>query len=285
MGYLPATSTSKISWVDVLYYHSKYYFVYVHAYTADKIIEHILEVFLEFAKASAIQSLLPLCEQCHAWIWTWHAHQLHVLTGHLDFTRYQPTEMQQYEDSPLPFPTWSRWQLYVWEHFAGMLHTYQGSVFTNTQIPVSVSCLSLTACFHHHTTILSWTSSLHLQNGTHFAKMWLHTEQTLSLFEQNIKTLGDPLCRFKSIACAQYNTKELPKEVTACGWQQVAAASEYKNQMNTDWSSYWSNCHPCWGTTKETLCAQHIQESHSGTHTCHHKGSWPVGHVVNTMCV
>ena len=50
--------------MDGLYYQSKYYFVYVHAYTADKIIEHILEGFLEFAKASAIQSLLPLCEQC-----------------------------------------------------------------------------------------------------------------------------------------------------------------------------------------------------------------------------
>ena len=59
MGYLPAKNTSKISWVDVLYYQSKYYFVYVHAYTADKIIEHILEGFLEFAVRGACILMRP----------------------------------------------------------------------------------------------------------------------------------------------------------------------------------------------------------------------------------
>lgn len=63
-----------------------------------------------------------------------------------------------------------------------------------------------------------------------FAKMRLHTERTLILFDQNIKTLGEALRRFESITCAHYDTKELPKEVAARGRRQAAAASKHQNQ-------------------------------------------------------
>ncbi|KAH9835781.1 uncharacterized protein C8Q71DRAFT_709596 [Rhodofomes roseus] len=61
-----------------------------------------------------------------------------------------------------------------------------------------------------------------------FAKLRLHTDRTLDLFEQSVKTLGKAMRRFESVTCAAYDTKELPREVAARGRRQTAAASKRK---------------------------------------------------------
>ena len=59
-----------------------------------------------------------------------------------------------------------------------------------------------------------------------FAKMRLHTERTLELFEKSIKTLGEAVRRFETVTCAAYNTKELPRETAARGRREAAAAAK-----------------------------------------------------------
>ena len=59
-----------------------------------------------------------------------------------------------------------------------------------------------------------------------FAKMRLHTERTLELFEKSIKTLGEAVRRFESVTCAAYDTKELPRETAARGRREAAAAAK-----------------------------------------------------------
>ena len=56
-----------------------------------------------------------------------------------------------------------------------------------------------------------------------FAKMRLHTERTLKLFEQSIKTLGEAVRKFETVTCAAYDTKELPRETAARGRREAAA--------------------------------------------------------------
>lgn len=58
-----------------------------------------------------------------------------------------------------------------------------------------------------------------------FAKMRLHTERTLELFEKSIKTLGEAVRRFETVTCAAYDTKELPRETAARGRREAAAAA------------------------------------------------------------
>ena len=59
-----------------------------------------------------------------------------------------------------------------------------------------------------------------------FAKMRLHTERTLELFEKSIKTLGEAVRRFETVTCAAYDTKELPRETAARGRREAAAAAK-----------------------------------------------------------
>ncbi|TFY50777.1 hypothetical protein EVJ58_g10894, partial [Rhodofomes roseus] len=59
-----------------------------------------------------------------------------------------------------------------------------------------------------------------------FAKLRLHTERTLSLFEESVKTLGKAMRRFETITCPAYETKELPRETAARGRRQAAAAAK-----------------------------------------------------------
>lgn len=59
-----------------------------------------------------------------------------------------------------------------------------------------------------------------------FAKMRLHTERTLELFEQSIKTLGDATRKFETVTCAAYDTKELPRETAARDRREAAAAAK-----------------------------------------------------------
>ena len=59
-----------------------------------------------------------------------------------------------------------------------------------------------------------------------FAKMRLHTERTLELFEKSIKTLGEAVRKFETVTCAAYDTKELPRETAARGRHEAAAAAK-----------------------------------------------------------
>ena len=66
-----------------------------------------------------------------------------------------------------------------------------------------------------------------------FAKMRLHTERTLELFEKSIKTLGEAVRRFETVTCAAYDTKELPRETAARGRREAAAAAAAKTGDKT----------------------------------------------------
>ncbi|EPS99439.1 hypothetical protein FOMPIDRAFT_20721, partial [Fomitopsis schrenkii] len=59
-----------------------------------------------------------------------------------------------------------------------------------------------------------------------FAKMRLHTERTLELFEQSIKTLGVATRKFETVTCVAYDTKELPRETAARDRREAAAAAK-----------------------------------------------------------
>ena len=59
-----------------------------------------------------------------------------------------------------------------------------------------------------------------------FAKMRLHTERTLELFEHSVKTLGEVMRKFELVVCPAYETKELPRERAARGRREAAAAAK-----------------------------------------------------------
>ena len=59
-----------------------------------------------------------------------------------------------------------------------------------------------------------------------FAKMRLHTERTLELFDQSVIKLGEDMRKFETVVCAAYETKELPRETAARGRRDAAAAAK-----------------------------------------------------------
>ena len=59
-----------------------------------------------------------------------------------------------------------------------------------------------------------------------FAKMRLHTERTLELFDQSVIKVGDAMRKFKTVVCPAYETKELPRETAARGRRDAAAAAK-----------------------------------------------------------
>jgi len=63
------------------------------------------------------------------------------------------------------------------------------------------------------------------------AKLRLHTETTLTVFEQTTATLGALLRRFVQVTCAAFTTKELPQEEAARGRRKAARAA--KMAINT----------------------------------------------------
>ncbi|KZT63257.1 hypothetical protein DAEQUDRAFT_780622 [Daedalea quercina L-15889] len=63
-----------------------------------------------------------------------------------------------------------------------------------------------------------------------FAKLRLHTERTLALFEESVKTLGKAMRRFQSVTCPAFQTKELPREVAARGRRQAAATARTRGK-------------------------------------------------------
>ncbi|EIW76040.1 hypothetical protein CONPUDRAFT_65425, partial [Coniophora puteana RWD-64-598 SS2] len=47
------------------------------------------------------------------------------------------------------------------------------------------------------------------------AKLRLHTDNTLEIFEASTSSLGAILCKFKQEVCSSYDTKEIPPETAA----------------------------------------------------------------------
>ena len=47
------------------------------------------------------------------------------------------------------------------------------------------------------------------------AKLHLHTDETLGIFERVTKDLGSHICSFTSDTCPSFATKELPREAEA----------------------------------------------------------------------
>jgi hypothetical protein len=65
-----------------------------------------------------------------------------------------------------------------------------------------------------------------------FAKLRLHTETTLTLFETATKTLGAVIRRFQKTTCEAYVTRELPQEAAARGRRSAALAVNYQNNAS-----------------------------------------------------
>ena len=47
------------------------------------------------------------------------------------------------------------------------------------------------------------------------AKLWMHTDQTLVIFDNVTAMIGVKLCHFASTTCSAFQTEELRQEVTA----------------------------------------------------------------------
>lgn len=58
-----------------------------------------------------------------------------------------------------------------------------------------------------------------------FAKLRLHTEETLQLFEQAITNLGNSVRHFQKTTCTRYVTTELPQELAARGRREARLAT------------------------------------------------------------
>lgn len=59
-----------------------------------------------------------------------------------------------------------------------------------------------------------------------YAKLRLHTDTTLKLFEKSTVDLGRQVRLFKRTTCEAYNTKELPQEIAARGRRKAALAKK-----------------------------------------------------------
>jgi hypothetical protein len=71
-----------------------------------------------------------------------------------------------------------------------------------------------------------------------YAKLRLHTDTTLGMFETVTKALCQALRHFATVTCPQYTTKELPREVRAhMTCQQAQATRSSANARNTTSSS------------------------------------------------
>ena len=65
-----------------------------------------------------------------------------------------------------------------------------------------------------------------------YAKLRMHTETTIRLFEKVTIELGRQVRLFKKVTCSVYDTKELPKEMAARGRRQAAEIK--KSRRNVD---------------------------------------------------
>jgi hypothetical protein len=63
-----------------------------------------------------------------------------------------------------------------------------------------------------------------------FAKLRIHTDKTLDMFEASTKSLTTATRRFLKVTCDAYMTQELPKETAARGRRTAALAGKDKTR-------------------------------------------------------
>ena len=70
-----------------------------------------------------------------------------------------------------------------------------------------------------------------------YAKLWLHTDDTLKYFDAATATLGHSIRKFRDTVCRAYVTAELPWEQAARGRQQARLAAQAPNSEHGRGSS------------------------------------------------
>ena len=65
------------------------------------------------------------------------------------------------------------------------------------------------------------------------AKLWLHTETTVTDLENSATRLGNLLMKFKTDICDNYATKDLPSEEAARGRRKAAKALKAGGETKT----------------------------------------------------
>lgn len=71
-----------------------------------------------------------------------------------------------------------------------------------------------------------------LQRWHALAKLRLHSDKTLEVFEAATKTLGETLRNFQRTTCKHYDTRDLPSEEAARGRRKVALAKKGKGKAS-----------------------------------------------------
>jgi len=66
-----------------------------------------------------------------------------------------------------------------------------------------------------------------------YAKLCLHTDDTLAFFDSATVALGQSICKFQCTVCKHYHTMDLPHEHAAHGRQQAALASKQPGASHT----------------------------------------------------
>jgi len=59
-----------------------------------------------------------------------------------------------------------------------------------------------------------------------FARLWVHTDGTLDMFQASTKSLMAAVWQFIWDTCKFYVAQELPKETAACGWCMAALTAK-----------------------------------------------------------
>ena len=87
----------------------------------------------------------------------------------------------------------------------------------------------------HNSTILNLLFDLATWHA--YAKLRLHTSDTLSFFDTAMLTLGNSVRQFVKVACNAFDTRELPQETTTRGRRKPAFAGSSSGQAGMSHST------------------------------------------------
>ncbi|KAG2343103.1 hypothetical protein BDR05DRAFT_885297, partial [Suillus weaverae] len=76
----------------------------------------------------------------------------------------------------------------------------------------------------HNKIVLDLLFNLATWHG--YAKLRMHTKDTLDLFNKATIILGQTVQKFTQTTCKYYTTTELPHKYALCGWREAALASK-----------------------------------------------------------
>ncbi|KAG1884740.1 hypothetical protein F4604DRAFT_1574283 [Suillus subluteus] len=82
----------------------------------------------------------------------------------------------------------------------------------------------------HNTIVLNLLFKLATWHA--YAKLHVHTNNTLTFFNSATVILGQSVRKFQCTICAHYHMTELPNEYTACGCREAALASKQAGPVN-----------------------------------------------------